>query len=136
MIRLSCTAAFSAFFALTLGSMIGAGAVLAEEDKAKPKYTMKEIMTKGHKGRRSLVRRITEGGEYTDADVKQLLAYYEALALHKPERGDMESWKTKTAALVAAAKKLAGGDKSAIPELKKAANCKACHEPHKPLIGK
>ena len=57
---------------------------------------------------------------------KEVLAKYAAwLAAYKPPKGDAESWKKKTGAIVAAIK----ADNQAA--LKKATNCKACHNVHK-----
>ena len=57
---------------------------------------------------------------------KAVLAKYAAwLAAYKPPRGDAESWKKKTDAITTAIK---ANDQ---PALKKATNCKACHNVHK-----
>ena len=60
------------------------------------------------------------------ASNKAVLAKYaEWLAAYKPPRGDAENWKKKTGAIVAAIK---ANDQAG---LKKAVNCKACHNVHK-----
>ena len=57
---------------------------------------------------------------------KEVLAKYAAwMAAYKPPKGDAQSWKKKTGAVVAAIK---ANDQAA---LKKASNCKACHNVHK-----
>ena len=57
---------------------------------------------------------------------KEVLAKYaQWLAAYKPEKGDAASWKAKTGAIVTAIK---AEDQAG---LKKAANCKACHNVHK-----
>ena len=57
---------------------------------------------------------------------KDVLAKYAAwLAAYNPPKGDAQSWKKKTGAVVAAIK---ANDQEA---LKKASNCKACHNVHK-----
>lgn len=57
---------------------------------------------------------------------KEVLAKYAAwLAAYKPPKGDDASWKEKTGAIVKAIKT----DNQAA--LKKATNCKACHNVHK-----
>ena len=57
---------------------------------------------------------------------KKVLAKYAAwLAAYKPPKGDDASWKEKTGAIVKAIKT----DNQAA--LKKATNCKACHNIHK-----
>ena len=52
--------------------------------------------------------------------------YFQVLVKFKPSKGDADSWKTKTEALVAALK---SGKQE---DLNKASNCKACHSVHKP----
>ena len=53
------------------------------------------------------------------------------MATQKPAKGDEASWKTKTAALVSAAKDLVEKKAGAADALKKASDCKACHSVHK-----
>ena len=103
---------------------------LQAAEKAKTKYSMEDIMKKGMKGDTSLLKKTMEGTA-SDADKKLLLDYVKDLAQHNPEKGDAASWKSKTAALIAATQKVAEGDKSALPKLKEASNCKACHSVHK-----
>lgn len=99
-------------------------------EKAKTKYSMDDIMKKGMKGDNSLLKKTMEGTA-SDADKKLLLEYVKDLASHHPEKGDEASWKAKTAALIAATQKVVDGDKTAVPKLKEASNCKACHSVHK-----
>ncbi|MGV3754758.1 MAG: hypothetical protein ACO1QS_05205 [Verrucomicrobiota bacterium] len=96
----------------------------------KPKFSMEEIMKTGMKGDTSTLKKVVDGLA-TDAEKKQLVEYCKALTQHEPAKGDAESWKKKTAALLAAAEKVAGGDKAAIALLKETSNCKACHSVHK-----
>ncbi len=57
---------------------------------------------------------------------REVLAKYAAwMAAYKPPKGDVQSWKKKTGAVVAAIK---ANDQEA---LKMASNCKACHNVHK-----
>ncbi len=96
----------------------------------KPKYSMEEIMKTGMKGDTSTLKKVVDGVA-TDAEKKQLVEYCKALTQQEPAKGDAASWKTKTAALLAAAEKVAAGDKAAIAVLKETSNCKACHSVHK-----
>lgn len=96
----------------------------------KPKYSMEEIMKQGMKGDTSILKKVVDGVA-TDAEKKQLVEYCKALTKLEPSKGDAESWKKKTAALLAAAEKVAGGDKAAVAALKETSNCKACHSVHK-----
>ena len=106
-----------------LGLLAGAAA----QEKA-PK-SIKDVM-KSHKGKESLVAKVTAGNG-SDAENKTVLGLYEALATFKPPKGDEGSWKEKTTALVSAAKELVEKKDGAAAKLKAAANCKACHDIHK-----
>ena len=104
-------------------------AVLLGATPAQDFKSTKEVMAL-HKGKDSLVSKIT-AGKGTDEDHKKILAAYEFLATQKPPMGDEASWKAKTAALVAAAKDLVEKKAGAADSLKKASDCKACHSVHK-----
>ena len=99
-------------------------------DDEKPKYTIEEVMKKAH-GKNNLPKKLA-AGTATDKEKEDLVAYYEALGKNKPPKGDAEGWKKKTDALLTAAKGAVKGDKDELAALKKAVNCKACHDVHKP----
>ena len=101
------------------------GATTAQEA---PK-TMKEAMAL-HKGDNSLLNKVVSG-KGSEEDQKKLLAAYEWMATQKPAKGDEASWKTKTSALITAAKDLVEKKAGAADALKAASNCKACHSVHK-----
>lgn len=119
---------------ITTLSVVAAFAALTcwqfQAKAAEAKYSMEDIMKKGMKGDHSLLKKV-ESGSASDADKKLLLAYFQAMAQFKPEKGDMASWKAKTGKLVAIGQKIAAGDASAAGMLKQAANCKECHKVHK-----
>ena len=119
--------AAAGFVAFTLATSLAA----EKKDDKKPKYTAKEVMEKGHKGKDSLVQKVI-GGKASDAEKKDLLEMYESLALVEAPKGDKASWKTKTAALVKAAEGVVKGEKGAADKLKSATNCRACHTAHRP----
>jgi hypothetical protein len=99
-----------------------------KDEKGKPKYTIKEVMQKAHKG--GLLIKVASGkGEKADAE--KLLEMYTALAKNKPPEGDANSWKRFTMGLIAAAKVAVEGGPDAGKRLKAAANCTACHKLHK-----
>ena len=112
---------------LLLGALVSVPAFAADDDE--PKHTIKEVMKKAMKG--PLTKKVA-GGEASDEEKKLLHEMYEAMAAQKPKKGDEESWKKLTTALVAASKAAVDGDEKAPAMLKKAANCKACHKVHKP----
>ena len=105
---------------LTLRLMVaGFGLAMVQNITAADKITheqIEEVMKKGFKAKL-----------HEDlASNKAVLAKYASwLASYKPPKGDAESWKKKTAAITAAIK---ANDQAA---LKKATNCKACHNVHK-----
>ena len=99
----------------------------ADDDKAK--VTTKQVMKRALKG--PLTKKVATG-EASDAEKKELLSLFQAMAKNDPPKGDAESWKEKNAALVKAAMAAVKGDSNAGAALKKAADCKNCHSKHKP----
>lgn len=94
-----------------------------------PKHSIKEVMAKCMKPG-GLCGKVA-GGSATDEEKAQLLDYFKALAAGKPKKGEAESWKAKTEALVAAAQAAVDGSAEAGAKLKAAANCMGCHSAHK-----
>ena len=68
----------------------------------------------------------------TKEDKATLLENFTSLSENKPPKGGSDSWKTKTSALVAAAKAAVADDAGYGEKLKAAATCKACHDVHRP----
>jgi hypothetical protein len=101
--------------------------LFAAEDE-KPKHTIKDVMKVCMKGK--LCEKVAKG-EASDDEKKKLVECFTALAANKPPKGDAESWKAKTGALLEAAKAAAEGTEGASDKLKAAANCAACHKEHK-----
>jgi hypothetical protein len=116
-------------FLATLGAFAFAPLVIAESKK--PKYTVKEVMQAIHKGQDNIGKRAGQGVASKD-DLAKLVEYYESLPLNEPPRGEIGSWKEKTGKLVAASKALKAGGAGAADLYKNAANCKSCHNAHKP----
>jgi hypothetical protein len=114
--------------ALILGLAIGLAALRGADDASK--YTIKEVMKMAHQGDNSLYKRVSSG-KASKEDKKKLVELYTALAADAPTKGDADSWKDKTTALVDAAKAVEDGKEGATKDLKKAADCKACHTVHK-----
>jgi len=118
-------AAFCTVAALAMLAGVGTSAV------GDGKYTIKEIMAKAHKGgNKSLISKAASGMA-EKKDVENLLEMYQELAKNKPPQGEAASWKSKTDALVSAAKELKEGKEGAGKKLQKAANCMGCHSVHK-----
>ena len=99
----------------------------ADDDSA-AKYSTKDVMKKAFKG--PLLKKVA-GGDASEAEKKELHQMLVALSKNKPKKGDAESWKKLTGALVKASEAAVKGDAKAGSMLKKAANCKACHYSHK-----
>jgi hypothetical protein len=117
---------------LVAGVMIAFGWValglVTNAEDAKPKHTIKEVMKACMKG--GLCKKVADG-KASEEEKKQLVEHFEALAGNKPPKGEAADWKSKTDALVAAAKDVAAGKEGAGAALSKAANCMACHSAHK-----
>lgn len=121
--RLVKTLAVLAIAAGLIGVVSAAGTGTAE-----PKYKIKDVMKEAMKG--GLCKKVADG-EGSDEDKKLLVEMFEALGENTPPEGDADSWKQKTSALLKAAKAALAGEEGAGGALRKAANCKACHDVHK-----
>lgn len=104
---------------------IAAGIATASADA-----TVKSAMKKYFKPEDALAKKAGKG-EASDAELAELLKCFEALTKAKPAEGNASSWEKKTGALVEAVKKIQSKDSSGLSDLKKATNCKACHDVHK-----
>jgi hypothetical protein len=115
--------------AVALLLAMGDSVTSAGQKDGDPKYTIKDVMQKAHKG--GLLKKVT-GGKASDAEAKELLAMYTALVKDKPPKGDAEDWKKRTEALVAGAKLVVDGKKDeGIMKLNDASKCADCHKIHK-----
>jgi hypothetical protein len=114
--------------ALAVALVIGIGVHQAAD---KPKLKIEEIMEKAHDEDNGLLKKIL-ADKGTKADKQMLLDLYKDLALNKPPKGDAKSWEEKTKALVTAAQAAVSDAKDYKDQLKKAANCDACHKAHQP----
>ena len=92
--------------------------------------SLKEAMEATHKGKESLVAKVRDG-KGTEEDNKKALAVWEYIATQKPSKGDEASWKSKTSALIAAAKELVEKKPGALEKVKATSDCKGCHSVHK-----
>ena len=101
-----------------------------DDDKKKPKYTIKEVMKKAHAGKDALLKK-AQSDKATKEELKELVAMYQALEVNKPPKGEQAAWAKRTKALVEAANAAVEEKKDAQALLKKATNCKQCHDAHK-----
>jgi len=99
----------------------------------KPKYTIKQVMKEAIKGHSALVKKACKGTA-TPEEVAKMIEYFRAMADSQPPKGDPDSWKEKSGALLEAALRVqkAPGDKAASLALENAVECRQCHTPHKP----
>lgn len=98
---------------------------------AKPDKKTKQVMEEGFKGKDSMSARIAQG-QGSDADFLKMVELTRQLALNRPPKGDLLSWRNKTDALYAAAVNLTAHKPGAVDAWKAAVNCKECHSVHKP----
>ncbi len=101
------------------------------EEKPKEKLTIKKIMKEAHKKPTELLKKVAMG-KASKKEKDRLLHLYTAMSKMKPPQGEAKSWKEKCGLLITAAKGAVDGKKDADKLLRKAANCKGCHQLHKP----
>jgi surface antigen len=109
-------------FLITVGFVAGMSQARPLDD------TIKKVMKAAMKG--GLCKTVASG-KGTDDQKKELLELFQGLANATPPEGESDSWKSKTGALVEGAQAAVDGKSDAGAKLKKAANCKACHDAHK-----
>jgi len=110
---------------------IGLSGDRAAGGKDEPKFTIKEVMQKAHTpGAKSLLKKVSSG-KADEAEKKELVALYTALAQNKPPKGDEKDWKERTGKMLDAAKAAAKGDEKAAASLAEIVNCMGCHSEHK-----
>ena len=93
--------------------------------------SIKDAMSATHKGKESMIAKIRDG-KGSDEEHKKALSVWEYIATQKPPQGDDASWKSKTSALISAAKELVEKKPGALDKVKATSDCKACHSVHKP----
>jgi hypothetical protein len=108
---------------------VGFGATIADDKKADPKYTIKEVMKMAHGGEAKSLRAKVASGKASQEEKDKLVDLYSALAAAKPNKGDVAVWKEKTEPIVVAAKAIAADKDTskATADLIKTTDCKACH---------
>jgi hypothetical protein len=119
--------AFCAVAVVSCGLLVSCDGSRAE-DGGKPKYTIKEVMLKAHKS--GLMKKAVLGTATPD-EKKELCDYYVEMAKNAPPKGDADSWKQKTEALIRAAREVQAGKPGAGPAFRKAVDCDNCHNVHK-----
>lgn len=99
----------------------------------KPKHTIKQVMKEAIKGHSALVKKACKGTA-TPEELAKMVDYFRSMADCTPPKGDLDSWKEKSGALLEAALKVQKSpqDKAASLALENAVECRQCHNPHKP----
>ena len=115
--------------AVMLTAAFVVGGIVAATQARPAEETIEKVM-KTAMAKNGLLSKVS-GGTATADQKKELLKLYKDLAGATPPRGDKASWKAKTDVLVTAAQAAVDGKADAADQLKKAANCKACHSAHR-----
>jgi cytochrome c556 len=136
--RLACVLGLLAVAALA----VWVGQPLLAADK---EPTVKEIMTKAHKGGNSLLAKLGKElkaeeppWETVQQQTKELVTLGASLGKNKPPKGSQESWDRLTKAYLATAKALDGAAKEKGLAVARAQHkaltqqCGACHKAHRP----
>jgi hypothetical protein len=119
----------SSLLGIVMTGVLGALCVAPAAQDQKPKFTIAEVMDQAH-SKTGLLKKVMSG-QSSKAEKEELVGLYTALTLNKPPKGDPKSFKEKAGALLEGAKAAVKDEKDGIAKLKKAANCKACHEAHR-----
>jgi len=127
---------------LALAAMVAVGAVVTasasfaeEKEEEKKPMSIHDVMEKGFKGGKSLYRAVTnKKKESTKEQNEKFLGMLKDMAKQKPPKGDEESWKKFTTAMIEPAEMIVKGEEveKAKLALKKSASCAKCHKAHKP----
>ena len=116
------------FVMLTLLSGVTTSVLVNAEESDGKKYSTKEVMKVAFKG--GLLKKVSSGNASAE-EAKNLHAMLVSLSKNQPKKGDADSWKKLTSALVQASTAVKEGTEGAGAMLQKASNCKACHNIHK-----
>lgn len=116
------------FVMLTLLSGVSTSVLVNAEESDGKKYSTKEVMKVAFKG--GLLKKVSSGNASAE-EAKNLHAMLVSLSKNQPKKGDADSWKKLTSALVKASTAVKEGTEGAGAMLQKASNCKACHNIHK-----
>ena len=90
---------------------------------------IKEVMAETMKS--GLIRKVVSG-DATDEEKVKFLDHFIDLTENEPPKGEADAWATKTNRILALTAKVMVGREGAGEELKKEANCMACHKEFKP----
>ena len=121
------TRIFTALFAVAAFAL--AGSVFADENHEIIEKAMKE----GFKGDDSPLAKVLDGAASKE-ETAALAKLVQTMKGTRAPKGEQAAFEEKVTEMVAAMNAVAGGDtgEKALARLDKAANCKACHDAHRP----
>jgi hypothetical protein len=116
---------------LSVTALVGVASILPA--RAESEDSIKGFMKSCHKAPKGVdpICKKAVQGTASPEEIKRLIAGYKMMAKEKPEKGDLASWKEKTAALVKTSSALLKNTDEARAAYKQAVDCKACHSVHK-----
>ena len=94
------------------------------------KKTIKEVMKAGMAGNTSLLKKVLSGDASAEEKMKLLDLLIDLVENDAP-KGDETEWKMMAGMAMLTAAKVVAGREGAIDELKKASDCKSCHDKFK-----
>ena len=94
------------------------------------KKTIKEVMKAGMAGNTSLLKKVLSGDASAEEKMKLLDLLIDLVENDAP-KGDETEWKMMAGMSMLTAAKVVAGREGAIDELKKATDCKSCHDKFK-----
>ncbi len=115
---------------LAVEVVAGTDTLIAVEKKTARAFNLAEFMKTYHRGDSSLAQR-ARSGDAEPEELDFLLRNYQQFAAATPSKGDADSWRTRSAALVSATEALLAQSPDAIKRYGAAVNCKACHDEHR-----
>lgn len=127
LVRVACVLSFVVAIAMT--AWISEAQEPAVQKPA-DEMTIVDIMNETNKKPVQLLRTV-QTGKANDVEKQRLVDLYKSMANQELPIGSLDDWKERTALLVDAAEKVQRGEDGAIPLLRKASNCIACHKEHK-----
>lgn len=112
--------------------LIGASCILASAMiAAAADGPIADAMKNYHKGETAPCKKVS-AGTASSSELADILKSYQSMSGAKPPKGTSASWKEKCDALISAVKEIQTKNPKGQGDYKKAVNCKACHDVHKP----
>lgn len=121
---------FQAKQRLAVQVVAGTDTLIALNPKEGEGFDIAGFMKAFHRGDDSLASR-ARMGEAEDEELDFLLRNYRELAAAPPPKGEVDSWRTRTAALVGATEALIAHAPDALHRYTAALDCRACHDAHR-----